>query len=182
MFRKILLGLAAVAVVFVLVVSTRPSTFHVERSVTVAAPAERAFAQVNDFHEWTGWSPYEKLDPQLRRTYEGAPAGVGAIYAWAGNGKAGEGRMTIEASDAPSRIAINLEFIEPFAATDTATFTFVPTAEGTKVTWAIDGTNNFVSKAFSLFMDMDKLIGGDFEAGLASLKAIAERETAQVAR
>lgn len=174
MIRKILIGIAAVIVLFVLVVATRPSSFHIDRSITVAAPPESAFAQVNDFHSWAAWSPYEKVDPQLKRTYDGAPSGTGASYAWVGNAQVGEGRMTIEKSQQPTLISIKLEFFQPMAATNAATFTFLPAPEGTKVTWAMDGKNNFVCKALSLFMDMDKLVGGDFERGLAALKTVAE--------
>jgi uncharacterized protein YndB with AHSA1/START domain len=173
MFRKILIGVGAIVVLLVSVIATRPSTFHIERSITMAAPPERAFVHVNDFHGWAAWSPYEKLDPQMNRTYQGAASGTGAVYAWAGE-KSGEGKMTIEKSERPSQISIKLEFFKPFAATNTATFTFVPTAEGTTVTWAMDGKNGFVSKAASLVMDMDKLVGGDFERGLAELKVLAE--------
>src|SRR5882757_5057016 len=174
MLRKILIGVAAVIVVFVVVVATRPAAFHIERSASVAAPPEVVFAQVNDFHAWSAWSPWEKLDPQLKRSYEGAAAGPGSMYGWTGNDKVGEGRMTIEKSDKPSLVVIKLEFLKPFAATNTATFTFDRAPEGTKVTWAMDGTNNFMAKAASLFMDMDKMIGGDFDRGLAAMKTVAE--------
>ena len=172
--RKILIGVPAALAVLAAVIATRPSEFHVERSITIAAPPEAAFARVDDFHAWTTWSPYEKVDPQMQRSYEGPTSGTGAIYTWAGNDKAGAGRMKIERSDAPSRIDIELQFFKPFECTNTATFTFTPTPEGTKVTWAMDGQNNFVAKAASLVFDMDKLVGGDFEQGLASLKAQAE--------
>ncbi len=174
LIKKIGIGVGAAVVVFVLVVATRPSAFHIERSITMAAPPEAAFAQVNDFHEWTKWSPYETVDPQMKRGYAGPTSGTGAVYTWSGDGKAGEGRMEIEKSDKPSLVAIKLDFTKPFTATNAATFTFVPVAEGTKVTWAMDGQNNFVSKAFSLVMDMDKLVGTDFERGLAAMKANAE--------
>jgi hypothetical protein len=174
MLRKILIGIAAVVVLFVIVVMTRPAALHVERSIAIAAPPSIAFDQVNDFHAWATWSPWEKLDPQLKRSYEGAPAGPGSIYAWTGNDKVGEGRMTIEKSDKPSLVVIRLEFIKPFAATNTATFTFDRAPEGTKVTWAMDGTNNFMAKAASLFMDMDKMIGDDFDRGLTAMKTVAE--------
>jgi len=174
MVRKILIGIAAVVVLFILVVLTRPSTFHIERSISMAAPPENAFAQVNDFHAWPDWSPWEKMDPQMKKTFEGPPSGVGAMYAWTGNDKVGEGKMTIEKSTAPSLVGIKLQFFKPFAATNTATFTFAPASEGTKVTWSMDGENNFVGKAFSMFMDMDKMVGGDFERGLASMKTLAE--------
>ena len=173
MLRKILIGVAAVVVVFVVVVATRPAAFHIERSTNMAAPPEIVLAQVNDFHAWSAWSPWEKLDPQLKRSYEGAPAGVGAIYGWTGNDKVGEGRMTIETST-PSLVGIKLEFIKPFAATNTATFTFVPAPDGTKVTWAMDGNNGFMAKAASMFMDMDKMVGDDFARGLAAMKTVAE--------
>jgi uncharacterized protein YndB with AHSA1/START domain len=172
--RKILLALGVALVLFVAIVATRPGTFHLERSIVIAAPPEAVFAQVNDFHAWAGWSPWEKLDPEQKRTFEGPGAGVGAKYAWKGNDKVGEGRMTIEKSERPSLVAIRLEVLKPFEATNTATFTCVPVPEGTKVTWAMDGTNNFVAKAASLFMDMDKLVGGDFEKGLAAMKIAAE--------
>jgi hypothetical protein len=174
MVRKILVGIAAVVVLFILVVSTRPSTFHIERSVAMSAPPQNAFAQVNDFHAWSAWSPWEKRDPQMKKTFEGPSSGVGATYAWAGNKEVGEGRMTIEKSASPSLVGIKLEFLKPFAATNTATFTFAPASEGTKVTWAMDGENGFMSKAFSMFVDMDKMLGADFEQGLASMKTLAE--------
>ena len=174
MARKILIGVAAVIVLLVLVILTRPSTFHVERSITMAAPPENAFAQVNDFRAWPAWSPWEKLDPQMKRTHEGSPAGVGAKYAWVGNDQVGEGRMTIEKSEKPSIVGIKLEFLKPWEATSATTFTFAPTSQGSKVTWAMDGENNFMAKAASLFMDMDKMIGADFEKGLAAMKAAAE--------
>jgi hypothetical protein len=173
MLKKILIGVGAGLVVLVGVVSLQPDTFHVERSATMAAPPEAVFAQVNDFHAWAAWSPWEKLDPQMKRSHEGAPSGVGAKYAWAGNEEVGEGRMTIEKST-PSEVAIKLEFLKPFEATNTATFTFQKTSEGTKTTWAMDGKNNFVSKAMHLAMNMDKMIGPDFERGLASMKTVAE--------
>ena len=173
MLKKILIGVGAAIALLLVVISTQPATFHVERSVTMAAPPEAAFAQVNDFHAWSGWSPWEKLDPTMKRTYDGAPAGVGAKYAWVGNKEVGEGRMTIETST-PSKIVIKLEFLKPFTATNSATFTFAKTAAGTKTTWAMDGNNNFVSKAFHLVMDMDKMIGADFERGLAAMKTAAE--------
>jgi hypothetical protein len=174
MVRKILLGVAAVIVVLLVVVATRPGAFHIERSITTAAPPENAFAQVNDFHAWAAWSPWEKMDPEMKKTFDGASAGPGAIYAWTGNDKVGEGRMTIEKADKPSVISVKLEFLKPFSATNTATFTFAPVPEGTKVTWAMDGENNYIAKGASLVMDMDKMIGRDFERGLAALKIAAE--------
>ena len=174
MLKKALIGIAAVLGVLVIVIATRPSAFHIERSIEIASPPEAAFAQVNDFHMWSAWSPWEKLDPQMKRTFDGAASGVGAIYSWVGNDKTGEGRMTIEKSAKPSAIAIKLEFFKPWTATNEATFTFAPSPGGTKATWAMDGENNFGMKAATLFMNMDKLVGGDFERGLEALKSVAE--------
>lgn len=174
MLKKILIGVAAVLLLFVIVVATRPADFRVERSITIAAPPAVVFGQVNDFHAWAAWSPWEKLDPGMKRTYTGPPSGTGATYEWQGNDDVGEGRMTIEKSTPPSTVGIKLEFIKPFAATNVTTFTFAEQGPGTKVTWAMEGTNNFFAKAFGLFMDMDKLVGADFERGLASMKAISE--------
>ena len=173
MLKKILIGLGVVFALLLIAISLQPATFHVERSISISAPPEAAFAQVNDFHAWHAWSPWEKMDPAMKRTFDGAPAGVGAKYAWVGNNDVGEGRMTIEESS-PTKIAIKLEFLKPFEATNTATFTFTKTGEGTKTTWAMDGNNNFFSKAMSLVMNMDKMIGPDFERGLAGIKTAAE--------
>jgi hypothetical protein len=174
MVRKIIIGVATVIVLFVIVVATRPATFHIERSTTIAAPPEHAFAQVDDFRAWRNWSPWEKLDPSMNRTYGAKVSGPGATYAWVGNKEVGEGRMTIEQSTPPAKVAIKLEFIKPFAATNIATFAFQPVPSGTKVTWAMDGKNNFMAKAFHLFMDVDKMVGADFERGLSAMKALAE--------
>jgi hypothetical protein len=171
---QILIGVAAVVALFLVVVATRPAKFSIERSITVAAPPEKAFVHVNDFHKWVGWSPWEALDPTMKKTFEGAPEGVGSIYSWVGNGKVGEGRMTIERSVAPSVVGLKLEFFKPWAATNPTTFSFEPVPQGTKITWAMEGTNNFSAKAFSLVMNMDKLVGRDFERGLEALKKLAE--------
>jgi len=175
MIGKIVIALVVVAAAFVIVVATRPAEFHIERSIAVLAPPADAFAQVNDFHAWAAWSPWDKLDPKMERTHSGPPAGPGATYAWKSeSGKVGQGRMTIEKSEAPTRVVVTLEFIKPFAATNTVTFSFDAAADGTKVTWAMDGRNGFMGKAFALLMNMDKTVGGDFERGLAALKVAAE--------
>jgi hypothetical protein len=140
----------------------------------MAAPPERALAQVNDFHAWKNWSPWEAREPGLKRTFSGASAGTGAVYAWSGR-ELGEGRMTIESSEPPARVSIKLEFLKPFTATNSATYSFVPVPGGTRVTWAMDGANNFVGKAFQLFVNMDRHIGADFERGLARMKSLAEQ-------
>lgn len=174
MILKILIAFAVLILLLVVLVATRPSHFRVERSATIAAPAGVVFDRVNDFRAWGSWSPWEKKDPDMKRTFGETSAGAGATYAWAGNSNVGEGRMTIERSERPSQIDIKLEFFKPFAGTNTATFKFNPEAGGTKVVWAMEGDYNFITKGLSLVMNMDKMIGNDFEAGLAALKAESE--------
>jgi hypothetical protein len=174
--KKIGLAVAAVIVVFVIVVATRPAEFHYERSVVAEAPADAVFPLVNDFHRWAAWSPWDKMDPKMQRTFDGAPAGIGAKYAWTGNSQVGEGRMSVEESKANELVKIKLEFVKPFTATNLATFTIRPTGKGVTVTWAMDGQNSFIAKAIGLFVDMDKMIGNDFERGLAGIKDLAQQE------
>jgi uncharacterized protein YndB with AHSA1/START domain len=181
MLLRVGLGLLLVVVVLLAVIATRPDQYRVARSVTIAAPAETIFPLINDFHEWQKWSPYEGLDPNLRKTFSGAPTGPGAVYAWSGNSKAGAGSMTITATHPSDRAVIQLAFTQPFANTAQADFTLVPGAGGVNVTWAMSGRNNFGFKAFSLFVNLDKLIGGDFEKGLAALKRVAEAQPAHPA-
>jgi hypothetical protein len=175
MLKKILIALAATLVLFATVIALQPGTFHVERSALIAAPPASVVALVNDFHRWSSWSPWEKLDPSMKRSFDGPAAGVGAKYAWVGNDEVGEGRMLIEQSS-PSQVVIRIDFLKPFAATNRSTFRFTPVTEGTKVTWAMDGDKNFASKAFGLVMDMDAMIGADFERGLKSLAVEAQKE------
>ncbi|MDB4979905.1 MAG: hypothetical protein JWM82_657 [Myxococcales bacterium] len=174
MTLQILIGVGVALAVLGIVVATRPSKFHIERSVDVAAPPASVFPHVNDFHDWVAWSPWEKLDGQMKKTFEGAAAGVGSVYSWAGNKKVGEGRMTIERSVPPSVVTLKLEFFRPWRATNTTTFSFDDAGGGTKVTWAMDGEHTFGAKAFGLVMNLDALVGRDFERGLAALKALAE--------
>ena len=179
MLTPILIGLAVLLIVFVIVVATRPAEFRITRTTTIAAPAAEIFSLVNDFQRWMAWSPWEKLDPALKRTYAGPAAGAGTIYSWAGNKQAGEGRMTLTESRPGELIRIKLEFFKPFAATNAAEFLFQPEGQQTAVTWSMTGQHNFMSKAFCLFMNMDKMVGGDFEKGLAALKSIAETASQQ---
>src|ERR1700730_1714561 len=160
MIKKILIGLGVVVLVLVVFIALQSSTYRVERSATINAPAPVVFAQVNDFHKWNAWSPWAKIDPAMKQTFEGAPAGVGASYTWTGNKEVGEGRMTITDSHPSDLIKIKLEFIRPFAATNATDFTFKPQGNQTAVTWTMSGDNNFIGKAFGLFMNMDKMIGG----------------------
>jgi uncharacterized protein YndB with AHSA1/START domain len=173
MLKITLISLAVVIVVFV-VVAIQPKEFRVARSTTMSAPPPAVFAVVNDFHEWQAWNPWGKIDPAMKQTFDGAPSGVGAIYAWAGNKEVGEGRMAIVESRPSERIRVKLEFFKPFAATNTAEFTFKPEGNQTSVTWSMFGEKNFMAKAIHLFMSMDKMIGGQFEKGLADMKAIVE--------
>ena len=174
MLKKILLGIAVVVVLFVIIVALQPAEFHVARSATFAAPAEVVFAQVNDFHKWEAWSPWEKIDPNIKKEFSGAAAGTGAVYSWAGNNDVGEGRMTITDSRPGDLIKIKLEFVKPFTATNATDFIFTPQGNQTNVKWTMSGENNFVAKAFSMFMNMDKMIGSDFEKGLAQMKTVSE--------
>ena len=176
MLKWTLAAVAAVIVVFLIVVALQPSDFRIERSATIRAPAPAAFAQVNDFQNWQAWSPWEKVDPALKRQYEGPKGGTGAVYAWPGNKDVGEGRMTIMESRPAEVVRIKLEFFKPFAATNTAEFSFKPAgADTTAVTWSMAGQNTFLSKAISLFIDMDRMVGGMFDQGLTQMKAIVER-------
>lgn len=175
MAGKIVIALFVVVATFVIMVATRPAEFHIERSVLVGTPPVVVFSYVNDLRAWAAWSPWEKLDPKMERIHGGPAVGPGSSYEWKSeSGKVGQGRMTIEKSESPTRVVITLEFIKPFAATNTVTFGFEDTTAGTKVTWAMDGRNGFMGKAFSLLMNMDKTVGGDFERGLVALKAVAE--------
>jgi hypothetical protein len=169
-----LLALVAIVIVLVAVVAMRPAEFRIVRSATISAPAADLFAQVNDFHKWQAWSPWAKLDPAAKNIYGGAPAGTGAIFTWSGNRQVGEGTMTLTESQPSDLIRIRLEFRKPFNATNAAEFTFKPEGNQTVVTWSMSGRNNFVFKAFGLFMNMDKMLGGEFEKGLANMKSVVE--------
>jgi hypothetical protein len=177
MRKKMLIGLyivAGIVVVFLIVVATRPAEFSVSRSAIISAPPTAIFPHVNELKKWEAWNPWGKIDPAMRLTYEGPPSGVGASYSWAGNREVGEGRGTITGSRAHELVQLKLEFFKPMAGVSTAEFTFKPQGNQTEVTWAMTGKNNFIAKAMCLFMNMDKMIGGQFEKGLAAMKAVAE--------
>ncbi len=178
MLKRIALIAGGLLLLLIVVIATRPGHLHVERSLPMAAEPEVVHRLLNDFRAWPSWSPWEKLDPGMAREMSGAQQGVGAQYAWTGNDQVGSGSMEIIEST-PQQIKIRLEFKEPFAATNITTFALAPVpasggAPGTRVTWAMDGESNFAAKAMGLFMDMDSMIGKDFEAGLANLGALAE--------
>ena len=174
--------LKTLAIVIVLLIAalliyaaTKPDTFRVERSVNVKAPAEKIFPLINDFHQMATWSPWEKIDPALQRTYGGAANGKGAVYEWRGNKDIGEGRMEITESTPSSKILLNLHFIKPFEATNTVEFTLVPDGDTTKVTQAMYGPSPYLSKLMTIFFSMEKMVGEKYEEGLASLKLLAEK-------
>ena len=170
------IGLLALVIVVILVIAaTRPDAFQISRSATINAPAEKVFPQINDFHNWPAWSPWEKMDPALKRTYSGAASGKGSIYEWEGNKKVGQGRMEITESVPSSKIIIKLDFIKPFSANNTTEFLVNGQGDSTNVSWTMTGTQPFMFKVMSIFMNMDKMIGKDFETGLANMKAIAEK-------
>jgi uncharacterized protein YndB with AHSA1/START domain len=179
MLTGILAATGAIVAGLGIVVARRPSEFRVSRTIAITAPAPLVFAQVNDFRKWAVWSPYEKRDPAMRKTYEGPSAGGGAVYTWSGNKEVGEGRTTITESQPNDLIRIRLEFEKPFKATSTAEFAFEPDGSRTAVTWSLTGRHNFMMKVMCLFMNMDRMIGGDFEQGLAQMKAVAETAAAR---
>lgn len=174
MFMVILGVIILVVTAFLIIVAIQPAVFRVSRSATIAAPASVVFPYVNEFRKWQAWSPWEGIDPNLQRTYDGPDAGVGSKYAWKGNKQVGEGRMTITQSTPSERIGIKLEFLKPFAATNQTEFAFRDQGGQTTVDWTMTGEKNFVMKAFCMFMSMDKMVGKDFEKGLTKLKAVCE--------
>jgi hypothetical protein len=182
MLKKIAIALVLILAGLAAFIATRPSDFRITRSRTLAAPPAVVHPFVSDFHRWPEWSPWEKLDPAMKREIGGAPAGPGATYHWVGNSEVGEGRMTITDSQPPRSVTINLEFIKPFAATHTTQFDIEPSGSGSKVTWTMSGQNNFMSKAFGLFMDIDKMVGADFEKGLVALDGATAAAAAGAAK
>ena len=166
----------ALAVVVILILAvTKPATLHVQRAIDIKAPAEKIFPLISDFHQWLSWSPYEKKDPAMKRTYGGADSGKGATYAWDGDKNVGSGRMEILEATPPSNIVIKLDFFKPFEGHNTAEFTMLPRGDGTRVTWLMHGPANFMSRLIQVFINLDNMIGRDFEAGLANLKTLTEK-------
>jgi hypothetical protein len=169
--------LVAIAIVLILA-ATRPDTFSVRRTAVVEAPAEKIFPLIDNFHQWVNWSPWEDRDPAMKRTYAGAESGKGAIYAWDGNKKVGSGRMEILDASSPTKIVIKLDFFKPFEGHNTAEFIFAPErdASATNIIWVMHGPSSFMSKVMQVFMNLDKMIGRDFETGLANLKRLTEKQ------
>lgn len=172
-------AIATVIVVFIAGVlvfaATKPDAFRVQRATSIKAPPEKIFPHINEFQRWGAWSPYEKKDPAMKRSLSGPPSGKGAVYVWEGNGDVGQGRMEIAEASAPSRVTIKLDFVKPFEAHNIVDFTLEPRGDTTQVTWDMRGPMPFLSKVITVFIDMDRMVGADFEAGLANLKAIAEK-------
>jgi hypothetical protein len=166
----------AVAIAAVLILAaTKPDRFSVRRSATINASADKVFPLIADFHEWRKWSPWEDRDPELKRTYGGAERGKGAVYAWEGNKNVGSGRMEILEANSPSLVKIQLDFLKPFEAHNIAEFTMLPQGNATNLSWVMSGPAPFMSKLMQVFMSFDKMIGKDFEAGLAKIKSVSEQ-------
>lgn len=178
MLKKTLMSIAVVFAVLMAgllgFATTQPDSFRVERSTSINAPASVIFPFINDLQRWSAWSPYEKIDPAMKRTFSGASSGTGAIYDWDGNNEVGAGRMEITAESPPSQLSIQLDFLRPFEGRNQVEFTLNETGGTTQVTWAMQGPMPFLSKVMCLFFDMDKMIGKDYEAGLAALKKVSE--------
>ena len=182
MFRKIALTLflliTAAVIAILAIAGTRPATYHVERSAVMTAPPQVVYGIVNDFHRWPDWSPWQHLDPAMKTTIQGSGVGAGTTYSWVGNNDAGEGSMAITESTPANHIAMKLEFVKPFKSSADVNFRLVPEGDGTRITWAMDGNNNFMSKVMCMFVSMDSMIGKDFDSGLANLKRVSEAPAA----
>ena len=174
MLDIILILVAIAVIIFIVVAAMQASDFRITRTGTITAPASAVFAQVNDLHKWDAWSPWAKLDPDAKNSFEGSASGVGAIMRWVGNNKVGQGSMTIIESRPAEFISFKLEFLKPFKATNTSEFTFTSENDKTTVTWSMYGKNNFMGKAIGLIMSCEKMVGGQFEKGLAALKSVVE--------
>lgn len=173
MFTALIIA-ALVLALLVVFIATRPAEFRITRRAPITAPIAAVFPHVNELRKWEAWSPWAKLDPNAKSVYEGPAAGVGASMTWAGNRDVGQGRMTILESRTDELIRLKLEFYQPFVATNTAEFTFKLEDGHTVVTWCMFGTNNFLAKAMNLVINCDKMVGGQFDKGLASLRAVSE--------
>lgn len=174
MFKKIAIGLGLVIVIVLGLATTKPDSFEIERVATIKAPPEKIMPLLSDFHNWTIWSPWEHLDPNMQRTFSGAVSGKGAVYAWKGNSDVGEGRMEIVEMVSPTRLVIKLDFLTPVESNNMTEFALVPQGEQTTVTWKMKGPMPFVSKIMTVFVSMETLIGPDLDRGIAKLKVSAE--------
>jgi len=172
--KKLLLVLGVAIVAVIGLALMQPDTFKLERSTVINAKAEKIYPYLSDFKGWDSWSPWAKLDPKMEKKLSGAAAGKGAMYEWSGDDKVGKGKMEILEADANKSVKIKLTFLEPFEAVNETLQTLTPEANGTKITWSMSGKNNLIGKIMCLFMNMDKMVGPDFEKGLANLKTLAE--------
>ncbi|KQW93814.1 polyketide cyclase [Massilia sp. Root418] len=175
MLKKIAIGITAIILIILGLALAQPDNFTVTRSTTIKAAPEKIYPLISDFHNWKAWSPWEQLDPNMVRTFSGAPSGVGAVYGWEGNDQVGAGRMEITSASVPTRIGIKLDFLKPFDSHNTTTFTLEPKGDSTTVVWTMSGPSAFITKLMGVFVSMDKMVGPDFEKGLASMKALAEK-------
>jgi uncharacterized protein YndB with AHSA1/START domain len=176
MLKRILLVVVALVICILGYAATRPDSFSVERKITINAPAEKIYANINDFNAWAQWSPWAKLDPAMKLTLGGAPSGVGSTYQWVGNSDVGEGRMEITESTPSSKVVIKLDFLKPFESIgNVTTFSITPSGTGSEVSWLMNGPSPYVSKLMGVFVSMDKMIGKDFESGLSQLKSLSEK-------
>jgi len=175
MLKTLLIAVVVVILGILAFAATRSDSFSVQRSTTIRAPADKVFALINDFHRWGEWSPWEKLDPALQRTFSGPAAGPGTVYEWTGNSKVGAGRMEVLKADPAAKVEIKLDFIKPFEGHNIAEFTLTPKGDSTDVLWVMHGPAPFISKLMGVFVSMDTMIGKDFEAGLNNMKAVAEK-------
>lgn len=174
MLKTIIIVVVVLIAALLVYAATRPAVFRVERSTTIKATPANIHALIDDFHQWRGWSPYENIDPALERSFSGADHGVGAVYEWNGNAKAGQGRMEITRST-PAQIVIQLDFVRPFEGHNIAEFSLQPNGNATDVHWAMHGPSPYMAKLMGIFVDMDRMIGKDFETGLATMKTVAEK-------
>ena len=175
MLKKLLLVVVAVIAIILAMAMAKPNEMKIERSMTMKASPEKIYAVINDYHNWGQWSPWDHMDPAMKKTYSGAPSGVGSVYEWLGNDKVGQGRMEITSATPSSNITMKLDFLKPFEAHNVTMFDLAPEGDGTKVTWTMTGQSNFMSKVMQVFMNMDKMVGKDFETGLGNLKGVAEK-------
>ena len=175
MVVRILLGAVVVVAVVLLLAATKPSRFHIEKSVTIHAPPENLYALIADFHNWPQWAPQDREDPTMQRTYRGAASGPGAVSEWTSRGSAGAGQMTITAATASSTVDVVVEWKRPFKVRNAHRFTLTPTGSGTQITWSADGTNLYMMKVLEVFVGVNGLMGKHFEAGLGNLKKIGEQ-------
>jgi len=175
MFKTIAIVVVVLLAAILIFAATTPDTFRVQRATSIKAPPEKIFPLINDLHSWGAWSPWEKMDPAMKRTFSGAASGKGAVYEWEGNHEVGKGRMEIMESSPPSKVVIKLDFIKPFEAHNIAEFTLESKGDSTNVTWAMHGPNPYIAKVIHIFFSMDSMVGKQFEAGLANLKTIAEK-------